>query len=444
MLTPIWTLLGKPLAALGGRSFHETRERTAVECEKSISVGLLCLVSVATIFAGHALFWRSFEHTAAFAPQIAAGVALVFALLYRIALRTMETMGSGSKALVLGSLGTVMLVNAALAGHELVLYAFKPQVEEQAKLGAAQRLTTYSSTLEASLGLPILRASAGDLDKAFAHAAAERERVPGEVQQLREQMRSCEAIARRLRANIPYDPQAPDWAAAHEGWRAQRSRCNALEQRANQELARHRDRWNQELASVDGARATARKSLQHAVTSHSETIQRDKPLLIASATSGFARHSALWQAVASRRIPLWAAAGLMFIVLLVDAFSFIVKLLARDDAATTDRIQAAGTDLVYNRLHAGMLREQHSQVAEALHAMRGQTRADLAHLSRELVAPVVLQNLEERAFTRASAAHERAQRAAGAPWPSMVARIARMARSISQRDQEPSPTARVA
>ena len=114
----IWNVLGKPLAMLGGRSWAELRDRPAADFDKSVTVGMLCALSVTIIFFGHLLFWSNFRTVAAWSGAVAAGVALVFLLIYRSALRAMETMGGFSKTLVLAILGGLMAVNAVLAGHE--------------------------------------------------------------------------------------------------------------------------------------------------------------------------------------------------------------------------------------------------------------------------------------------------------------------------------------
>lgn len=361
----LWNILGKPLAAVGGRSFDDMRGRSAGDCDKSVAVGLMCLVSVAIIFAGHWLFWRNFPHVADIALTVAACIAVLFAVMYRVALRCIETMGGLGKTLMLGTLLALMGVNAMLAGHELVLLAFSPQVEAQAILGAARGVTAYATAVETSLGLPQLRNNSNELDKAVAAAQAERGRIPDLVQQLQQQGRACDAKAAQLQSRIPPELDDPGRAAAWSNWREQRARCSALANQAGAALAQHLAQADKQLASLGQSRGKVRTLLDEANTQHEDTLKRDTPTLTASATTGFARHNALWAAVAAGTIPAWAAFGLMFGVLALDGFSFLIKLLARDDAATTDRIQAAGTDGIYNHLHAVMLRQQRSLTRQA-------------------------------------------------------------------------------
>lgn len=429
----LWKTIGKPLAALGGRSFDEMRERTAPECDKSILVGMLTILSVAVIFAGHWLFWSNLTHTADIALPLAAGIALVLAVMYRVALRGMETIGAFGKALLLGCLAGLMLVNALLAGHELVLFAFKPQVDAQARLRAANGVTTYGSAVESSLGLPDLRTHSADLDKAVAAARIERERVPDVVTQFQRQAQSCEATATRLHARIPDDPEDPGHAAAISAWREQRARCRALTSQASQALARHRAEADRELADLTPARERARRSLELATTRREETLARDAPTLTASATTGFARHPALWAAVEAGTVPMWGAVGLMFLVLVADGFSFLVKLLLRDDAVTTERVQASDTALLYSQLHARMVHQQRRMASQVVRSMNSKLFEDVEQAARQMVAPTVMQAMDERAFATASAAYERARKTTGAPSPSMLARIATMARTMRER-----------
>lgn len=439
----IWTAVGKPLAVLGGRSFAEVRGRSPAECDKSIAVGLLCVVSVAVIFAGHWLFWASLPHTADIALPVAAAVAAVFAVMYRVALRAMETMGRVAKTLTLSCLVSLMGVNAALAGHELALLAFRPQAEEQARLGAARSVSTYGSAVEASLGLPRLRSSSTELDKAVAAAKTERERTPDVVLQLQRQARGCDARAAQLHARIPADPDDPGHAAATSAWREQRARCRALVNQATQALAQHQAEADRELARLIPARDKAHRSLEEATTRSEETLERDTPTLTASATTGFARHAALWAAVAAGTVPLWAAAGLMFMVGLADAFSFVVKLLARDDIATIDRIQASDTALLHARLHAEMVREQRRLVSPVVRSMRSRLFEDVEHLAREAVAPSVVQAVAERSLGDAAddPRHDGDDDVAN---PSMLARVARLARRARQGAANPADTERKA
>lgn len=434
----LWNIFGKPLAMMGGRSAAELRDRPSGDCDKSVLVGLLCLVSAGIIFIGHWLFWGNFPNVAEWAMQVAAGIALLFAVIYRIALRAMETMSAFGKTVTLQILAALMGVNAMLAGHELVLLAFRPQVDEQAKLGAARGVTAYASAVETSLGLPQLRSNSGELDKAISAAMADRSRTPDNVQQLQQQARTCAAEAVHLQARIPISPDDVGYAVAHSVWRAKQSRCGALTRQAGKELADHQTLADKQLQSLSQSRDRVRKSLDEASTQHEDTLKRDSPTLTASATTGFARHAALWAAVAAGTIPAWAAYGLIFAVLAVDSFSFIIKLLMRDDRATLDRIQSSAADHLYARTHAAVVSQQVRLVRPVVRSMRPQAEQDLRSVARDAVMQSVMQDMEHRSLDRATQAASRAQRQSGSVSPSMLGRVGRMARAFRERGAGPA------
>lgn len=422
-----------PLAWYGGRSWGELEHRDAGECDTSIAVGLLGLVSIGIIFAGHLLFWSHLPHTSASALAIAGFIATLFALLYRVLLRAMEVMGWLAKGTMLVVLVGVMGVNAALAGHELVLLAFRPQVESQARLSAAQGVSSYGTAVEQSLGLPRLRDENKQLDDAVTATRTERQRIPDGVQTLQRQAQACDAAAANLRSRIPSDAEAPGYANALSAWREQRTRCNALTQQAQRLLAEHRAQQDKELARLTEQREQVRKSLTDANTEHEQTLKRDAPTLNDSATTGFARHAALWSAVDARRIPAWAAYGLMFAVLALDAFSFLIKLVARADAATADRRAEAEAAELFSRLRSTTVAQQRRMVGQAVAAQQSELLDELAATVCSAVGPAVTQELEGRAFDQAAQAVHRAQRRSGKPAPGLVRRLAEMAATAHAR-----------
>lgn len=429
----IWNLLGKPLAWMGGRSAEELRDRTPGECDKSIAVGVLCLLSGGIIDVGHWLFWGNFPHTAEVAGCVAAGIATVFMVMYRLALRAMETMAGLAKLLTLLLLGTLMGVNALLAGHELVLLAFKPQVQAQAALGAAQGVTAYATAVENSLGLPQLRSEGGELDKSITAAQAERGRVPDGVQQLQSQARGCDAIATQLQYALPTDPDHPGYERALRKLFEQRGTCRKLNREAAGELARHQSEMDRQLGNLHQQRSNLQQSLSDASNRHRTKLAQNSGSIAEAATTGFARHEALWAAVGAGTVPAWAAYGLMTAVLLIDAFSFVFKLLVRDDVATTERVQQTGSDAVYNGLHAEWVKQQRRATRQVVRGMRREAENDLSTLVRTAVAPSVAQDVEARSFARAAAANQRARQSHGAPVPSMLGRLGAMAAAMRQR-----------
>ena len=437
----IWNVVGKPLAMLGGRSAAELRAHGPADCDKSVLVGVLVVLSVAIIGVGHYLFWRNFPSAAPWAAHIAMGVAAVFCVVYRIALRALELMGPFAKAIVLVLLLGLMGVNAMLAGHELVLFAFGPQVEGQAKLSAAKGVTAYASAVEGSLGLPQMRVRSTELDKAIGVIMTERARIPDNVQLLQQQAKVCDAEALRLLALVPKERGAPGYTVAYRAWWERRARCKSLSQQAARELTLHQARLDEQLAGLNHSRQRAVKSLDEATTQQQDALKRDTPTLTASATTGFARHGALWAAVAAGSIPAWAAYGLMFAVLALDSFSFLIKLLLRHDRATAARIRQAAADDLHDRVYAETHSLHRHLVRRAVRSQAAEAEEELRDLARHVVSQELLQEVELRSFTRAAQETQQAQQKFGAPRPSMLRRLAEMAASIRGRAPGMAPQA---
>ena len=425
-----------PLAVLGGRGLDQLRDRRAGECGKSISVGLLYLLSVGVILAGHWLFWSHLPQTADHAAAVAVGVALAVAAIYFVALRSLDTMGAFGRSTMLLLLVAMMLVNALLAGHELVLLAFTPQVEEQARRAAARGVGSYADLVGNSLGVPGMRQAVGDLDRALADTRSDRDRLPDTVRQLQRQQAECEARARTLQAQVPADADAP---GATEAWRAvrqQRQQCAALRQQAAAALQQHLAEAESRLAELNKARSRKSKALDEADDQQRSTVQRDTPTLTASATTGFARHQALWSAVHADTVPGWAVVGLMFLVLLADGFSFAVKILVHDDAATIDARRDADTDLVHSRLQALLARRQLGLLRRVVRECEPALQTDLHALATTALMPAMAQAQTGRAFETASRsqarAHQHARRSGGVPPASMLGQLSQVARANRQ------------
>jgi len=308
-----------PLAWLGGRSFDELRDKSATDCDSSITVGSFGLVSAGIIGGGQFFFWHNLQHTADSAVWIAVAMTLLYSSFYRNLIRAQEVAGRIGKGLAYLIASGIVATNALLAGHEWVLLAFKPQVEAQAVLDAAKGVTEYGNAVENSLGLPLLRKDSKSVDDALVAAQAERARMPDAVVTLRNQAQRCDRVAAGLQARIPIDHETAGYAVARSAWREQHARCDAARAQADRMLRDHQRQADDRIADLDDRRKALNKKLNEAGAEHESTLKRDVPSLNASATTGFARHKALWAAVEAGRIPLWAAMGLMFVALALEA-----------------------------------------------------------------------------------------------------------------------------
>lgn len=407
-------LIWKPLALLGGRNLDQLRGRAASECGKSIVVGVLFIVSMVIIALGHWLFWQNLPATADHAVAVAATVTGVLGVMYMVALRCLDAMGGAARLLVTTLLASIMVVNALLAGHELVIVAFAPQVQAQGRKMATIGIDSHATALENSLGLPGLRQQLGQTDAAATAARAERARLPEAVVQLQQQGDACDATARALQARVPSDADAPGYLPARQAWRQQQARCNALRQQATQELAQHHARLDKRLAELSAARSNQSQALQRADAEHRSTMDQDKGTLTISATTGFARHHALWAAVDAGTVPRWAVLGLMLLVFLGDCFCFVIKLLVPDDAATADARQEADGQRLLDRLHVAVMRRQRQLLRQAVRSQDAELRSDLERLVADAVGPALVHAAGVQAFTKAARRQRRAHAAAGA------------------------------
>ncbi|MBQ0944027.1 hypothetical protein KAK07_11845 [Ideonella sp. 4Y16] len=407
-------LFWKPLALLGGRNLQQLQGRAASECGKSIVVGVLFIVSMVIIAVGHWLFWQNLPATAGHAVAVAGTVAGVLGVMYLVALRCLDSMGGAARLCVTTLLGSIMVVNALLAGHELVIVAFAPQVQAQGRVLATSGIDHHATALEKSLGLPGLRQQLGQTDAAATAARAERARLPDALVQLQQQADACDGTARALQARIPSDIDAPGYQTARLAWRQQQVRCSTLRQQAAQELAQHQARLDKVLADLTATRSSQAEALQRATDEHRTTMNGDKVTLTTSATTGFARHHALWAAVDAGSVPAWAMLGLMMLVFLGDCFCFVIKLLVPDDAATADARQEADGQRLLDALHVAVMRRQRQLVREAVRAQDAELRSDLERLVADAVGPELVHGAGVQAFSRASRRQRQAHAAATA------------------------------
>lgn len=457
-------LFWKPLALLGGRNLDQLQGRGASDCGKSIVVGLLFIVSMFIIALGHWLFWQNLPATADHAVAVAAAVTGVLGVMYLVALRCLDAMGGAARVLVTALLGCIMVVNALLAGHELVIVAFAPQVQAQGRVLATSGIDSHASALERSLGLPGLRQQLGQTDAAGTAARAERARLPEAVVQLQQQADACDASARALQARVPPDADAPGYLPARQAWRQQQARCGTLRKQSAQELAQHHARLDKHLAELADARSRQSKALQQADAEHRSTMDQDKGTLTTSATTGFARHHALWAAVDAGTVPHWAVLGLMLLVFLGDCFCFVIKLLVPDDNATADARQEADSQRLLDRLHVAVLQRQRQLLRQAVRSQDAELQSDLQRLVADAVGPALVHGAGVQAFTKAARRQRRAHAAAGrssgaasasaapgaaaatgpGPVPAhLLGRLARMARAVGLGNRGPMRPATV-
>lgn len=414
----------KLLAWFGGRSAEEPRDRTAADCDTSITIGGFSILSAVIIGGGQYMFWSRLPHTADGALWIALTVTVIYVLFYRNLIRAVDVAGRFGRAVIYIVAGSICATNAGLAGHEWVLLAFRPQADAQAILDAAKGVTEYDGEVEKSLGLPLLRKDYKSVDDALATAQVERARIPEGVLTLRNQAQRCDRVAAGLQTRIPISPEAPGYSAAKSAWREQSRRCDAARAQANRLLSDHRRQMDDQIADLNERRRPLYKRLTDASAEHEATLRRDAPSIKTSATTGFARHTALWAAVNAGRIPRWAAVGLMFAALALEGMSFFLKIVLRADAVSQERQEATELARAAFELRMSVIGAYRARIPAAVASMGEELADDVRQDTRNVVVPGVRTEMAARAFEHAQASIARAQNRTGKPAPDLLDRLA--------------------
>lgn len=421
------------LGWLGGRSFDEMRDKEPSDYGTSIMVGSFGVVSIAMIFGGQYLFWSHLPHTETNALDITLLTTTVYALAYRNLIRSQEVMGRFGKGLTLLIAFGIIGTNTLLAGHELVLLAFKPQAEEQAELNAAKGITEYSTAVENSLGLPQMHGDRQSLMNDISTAKDEWNRVPETVINLRNEAKQCDGIAAKLRGRIPADPETPGYAAAKNAWREQYSRCSAKREQAKRMLADHQKQLEEQITGLSSKLRTLDKKIDEAGSEHEAKLKHASPTLNASAISGFARHKAMWAAVDAARIPAWAAYGLMFIALALEGMGFILKFLLPVDVATMQRQLNSRMECMDGEMRLLVAKAYQANVRPAVKEITPLLADDIKTNIQEVVTPYIKIEMAARTFDNANARVNRAHRRAGKPSPDLLRRLHSLGVAVRKR-----------
>lgn len=389
--------LWKLFAWYGGRGSEEMLEFDQQECDTFILIGISAMLSIAIILAGHLLFWRNLLGSVDLAKTIPVGIALVFALLYWVLLRGMEKLEKYAKGIVVILLFCIMGVNALLAGHELLIFIFSAQVEKKAIENASSSINKANSASEDILGLPTLTAELTDKRALLKTALHGQGKIPDDVEMHNKDAHRCEKNA----ARHPDSLNGAKWAKCGEMRKKAVDRLRIIQNSSDTQIAGYRKeitKLENKIAKIDGLLK--------------DKFRDNNPKLEASAKIGFGRHVALWDAVHAGEIPMWAAIGLMFVILALDAMSFLLKLLLPDDAAAAHRSIETLSRSFNNQLLIGGLRDQHAKVSETIQKMRYKLEAQLEGTTTKIVSEGIVNELEMNEAKHSAASKRRAQRKA--------------------------------
>lgn len=405
MLNPVFM----PIAFMGGRSWGEIMDCDQTKAmDSSIQIGVGAVVSAVIIFFGQRLFWQSIPSTAEWATPLAWVLTLVYAFFYRLLIRASEVTHVVGKA-ILASLGFCLAgVNAMLAGHELVLLPFGPQVQEMMALTATQNVGNLRSETENALGMGHLRQ---DTQQARTDATQARQRlqtVPVDVQALQKQAENCLQQSQRMQATMP-EPEAAHYATSFAQWGEQRKRCVALQRTTDQTLAQHRAQAQKDLAAANLRQQAADQKLAQAQTESDTVVGGAAPALTQSATTGFGRHKALWAAVDAGKIPAWAAYGLMLVALMLEAAGLLLKWVLPKDESTYARVAETRITSAMGEGELAYTQAFRRQIKPVIRDQTAQMQADARRLVQNVLAPGMNTRFAADQFARAARATRRAQ-----------------------------------
>lgn len=418
------------LGWLGGRSFAEMRQHGNEACANAFTIGTFLLIGIPVIGFGQYLFIHSLPGYAGVALWAALGLCAIYTVFYRALIRASEVMGLFGRGLCFALAGLMVGTNAMLAGHELVILAFAPQVAEMGALATADATQTLRDKSGNALGLGQLRTDDTSLAQSMTQKRTELAKVPAEVSALQADATRCDASARNLQARLP-ERDADSYPQAWANLRSERTRCKALRTQADTALANHRKPLQADLADLAQSASATSKALANANASQAKTLAQNAGTLEAANTTGFARHKALWAAVEAGKVPAWAAGGLMAIALLLEGSGMLLKLLLPPDSAANARAGYTQEVLLEGELERHYLREMRKHVKPAMRDFAAQHAAtELGELQSQVLAPGMHTRLAANAFANAHQRTLAVQKATGQAASNVISHLADVASGV--------------
>jgi hypothetical protein len=331
--------IDKLVAWLGGRQFDEMAGERR-DYENSSAIGWLMVLSVVAIACGQYLFWGHLPDTASDAVKIAVVLALVYVTFYRQLIRMSEVVAGRGKWLLFSVGLALMGVNAILAGHELVLLAFGPQVQALGLTTADHKIADHRDMSEKNQGLPQMQRNIDIVSEQLEESKRRLANPPQALLAKQEEAKTCWRRADGIKATIARLKSQSLWEQVHnakDDLAVRQSRCRLFEAEARRLREEFENPLRADIPKLETEKTTLVQRLTDQSQLHETAMQTDQARLRQSETSGAARHRLLWAAVASGEVPWLEAYGLMAIALLVEGGAFLAKFILPKDRVALDR-----------------------------------------------------------------------------------------------------------
>jgi uncharacterized cupredoxin-like copper-binding protein len=448
MLSTLTSILLSPLAFLGGRWPQEIYGRPVNDYGQTLLIGALALVSLGITGLGQYQFFTNGLHHPK-AVQITCCILLVLAVVDHCLMRTMENFKW------LGRLGMYLLrlvicsVNVITATPEILIMVFDKQV-------AAQAVSTSHAAFSS-----VKQSNAQKFDIQGGNDAVQRAKsivddlqknknnLTHDLQLKDKDLNGCWAKRNELQQIASNTQDEGSKAKAERAVAAQSNKCSELNNTRSALKAQETDAINQLNAASAESTATSAK-LQKSMQQMQQATEVEGKLLVEGETTGFARHNLLHEAVRQGKVPLTAAWGLSLMIGILEVLGLLIKVMARPDAATSDRMLANAQTALEHQTKAARLELEHqtetaliTQMQDSLKAVVNLQRPAINDQLASYLTDVKLEELALRLHTQsaqAASAHLKAyQRSGAAITPSMLQRLKNLFNNVGLKRQSQSP-----
>lgn len=305
----------KCLAWLAGRSWAEMDGKETNQFKSSIIIGGLFLVTSIVVSCGHWLFWSHLPSTTNFPIWPTLATVIIALGVYRVAMVALENAGR-SRIAWYGVLGIIAGGNTVFAGHEVAIYMFESEVNHQ-----MLEDSVHSHGQFRELTLQPAKAKADEitaLNSAITKAQFELAAVPPMVEQLSIEMTECESQLNNLRSTAT--PLGTNGYTRDQRLIKNKStQCGLLAKERASLLTESIDEKKASLKRLNAQADQMTNDYDTLAQNAQETQTKANTIISQAASTGFARHLALWRAVKSGKISI-------LIVMLVMAMIFIFEM----------------------------------------------------------------------------------------------------------------------